>query len=63
MRIATKASLTESMKGNLAEENGDKKRSAGWVGGWRKEEREPGGESEHRGGRGGGVYMLAIISM
>ena len=46
------------MKGNLAEKNGDKKRSARWVGGWREEEREPGGEGEHRGGRGGGVYML-----
>ena len=46
----------------LAEKNGDKKRGARRVGGWREEEREPGGEGEHRGGRGGGVYMLAIIS-
>ena len=58
---ATKVLWTESMKGNLAEENGDKKRGAGRVGGWREEEREPGGESEHWGGRKGGVYM-AIIS-
>ena len=49
---ATKVSLTESTKGNLAEKNGDKKRSARGVGGWREEEREPGGEGEHRGGRG-----------
>ena len=42
----------------LTEKNGDKKRGARWVGGWREEEREPGGEGEHRGGRGGGVYML-----
>ena len=47
MRIATKVSLTESMKGNLAEENGHKKRGARWVGGWREQEREPGGEGEH----------------
>ena len=46
----------------LAEKNGDKKRCARGVGGWREEEREPGGEGEHRGGRKGGVYMLAIIS-
>ena len=47
----------------LAEKNGDKKRSAGWVGGWREEEREPGGEGEHRGGRGGGVYMLVYYDL
>ena len=60
---ATKVSLTESMKGNLAEENGDKKRGARRVGGWREEEREPGGEGEHRGGRGGGVYMLVYYDL
>ena len=31
----------------LTEKNGDKERGAGRVGGWRKEEREPGGEGEH----------------
>ena len=46
----------------LAEKNGDKKRCARRVGGWREEKREPGREGEHRGGRGGRVYMLAIIS-
>ena len=46
----------------LAEKNGDKKRGARRVGGWREEKREPGREGEHRGWRGGGVYMLAIIS-
>ena len=34
----------------LAEKNGDKKRGARGVGGGREEEREPGGEGEHRGG-------------
>ena len=33
---ATKVSLTESMKGNLAEKNCDKKRGAGRVRGWRE---------------------------
>ena len=51
------------MKGNLAEENGDKKRGARRVGGWREEEREPGGEGEHRGGRGGGVFMLVYYDL
>ena len=67
MRIAwkdaTKISLTESMKGNLAEKNGHKKRGARRVGGWREEEREPGGESEHWGGRKGGVYMLVYYDL
>ena len=63
MRIATKVSLTESMKGNLAEENGHKKRGARWVGGWREQEREPGSEGEHRGGRGGEVYMLVYYDL
>ena len=46
----------------LTEKNGNKKRGARRVGGWRDEKREPGREGEHRGGRKGGVYMLAIIS-
>ena len=46
----------------LTEKNGDKKRCARRVGGWRGEKREPRREGDHRGGRKGGVYMLGIIS-
>ena len=60
---ATKVLWTESKKGNLTEKNGDKKRGAGRVGGWREEEREPGGEGEHWGGRGVGVYMLVYYDL